>query len=155
MASKETTLRKGRKKQKRTPEKVEELEPGVFEVERVVSRRVRGGHIEYLLKWKGYPEDQNTWEPEENLHCADLITAFINSDESGLPPSESEDRNGFARGLKPEKIIRVTDMFGELMYLMKWKHVDQVELVLAKEANVKCPQLVIAFHQERLFRVGN
>ncbi|XP_048191372.1 chromobox protein homolog 3-like [Perognathus longimembris pacificus] len=155
MASKENTLRKRRKNQMRKPEKVEELEPGVFEVERVVSRRVRGGHVEYLLKWKGYPDAQNTWEAEENLHCADLITAFINSDESGLPPSEFEDRNGFARGLKPEKIIRVTDMFGELVYFVKWKHVDQVELVMAKEANVKCPQLIIAFYQERLNQWGN
>ncbi|XP_048191374.1 chromobox protein homolog 3-like [Perognathus longimembris pacificus] len=129
-------------------EAVEELEPGEFEAERVVSRRVRRGHVEHLLKWKGYPDDQNTWEAEENLHCADLITAFINSDECGLPPSEFEDRNSFASGLKPEKIIGVTNIGGELMFVMKGKHVDQVEMVLATEANAKCPQLVIAFYQE-------
>ncbi|KAM4818617.1 chromobox protein homolog 3-like [Thomomys bottae] len=150
MASKGNALRQRRKTQKRKSAEVDELLPGEFEVEKVLSRRVRYGNIEYLLKWKGYPDSQNTWEPEENLQCADLITAFINSDESGSPPSEFEDRNGFAKGLKPEKVIGVTDVCGELMFLMKWKNVDQVELVLAKEVKARCPQLVIDFYQERL-----
>jgi hypothetical protein len=32
------------------------------------------GTLEYLVKWVGYPEDQNTWEPKRNLvHCPELI----------------------------------------------------------------------------------
>ena len=32
-----------------------------FIVERIVSHRFRNGRKEYLLAWKGYPEEENTW----------------------------------------------------------------------------------------------
>ena len=38
-----------------------------FEVESIINHRRILGVTEFLVKWKNYPESENTWEPEDNL----------------------------------------------------------------------------------------
>ena len=41
-----------------------------FEVEKILDKRIRYRRTEYLVKWKGYPEYDSTWEPLKNLENA-------------------------------------------------------------------------------------
>lgn len=171
-----------------------------YVVEKVLDRRMgKRGQVEFFLKWKGYSDKHNTWEPEKNLDCPELISEFMktykkgstggstpstggsksssggrskdssSSKKKGSDDDEDDDDDeegsskpkkkkeeevlvarGFERGLEPEKIIGATDSCGDLMFLMKWKDSDEADLVLAKDANQRCPQIVIAFYEERL-----
>lgn len=39
-----------------------------WEVERIIDhKKQRNGKNKYLVKWKGYDDSQNTWEPQDNL----------------------------------------------------------------------------------------
>ena len=42
-------------------------EDNAFEVERILAHRDNGNGTEYLIKWLGYPDSENTWEPDTNL----------------------------------------------------------------------------------------
>ena len=45
----------------------------MYEVERIMDRRKTAvGLWEYLIKWKGYPESENSWEPTPNITAATL-----------------------------------------------------------------------------------
>jgi hypothetical protein len=41
-----------------------------YEVEKVIGERKKRGGVHYLVKWKGYETEHNTWEPKQNLKNA-------------------------------------------------------------------------------------
>merc|ERR1711973_897424 len=132
----------------------------------------RNGKTEYLLKWRGFGDEDNTWEPRDNLDCADLIDEFerMRKEKGKSRPGDNKRKaaaldtstwekpkkigderpRGFDRRLDPERIVGATDSSGELMFLIKWKGSDEADLVPAKEANTRIPQTVIKFYEERL-----
>merc|ERR1712244_155875 len=143
-----------------------------FVVDKLLDKRIRNGKVEYYLSWKGYGPEENTWEPKENLDCPELIKIFEDKlkakkenkgkKKSGGGDGEGGERKedshpeedarprGFDRGLQAERIIGATVSSGELMFLIKWKGSDEADLVPGRQANVKCPQVVIQFYEERL-----
>ena len=38
-----------------------------YEVEEIVDSKMYRGKLKYLVHWKGYPIEERTWEPVENL----------------------------------------------------------------------------------------
>ncbi len=49
-----------------------------YKVERIVAHRVfgRSKRLQYLIKWKGYPESDNSWEPADQVHAPDLVKHY-------------------------------------------------------------------------------
>ena len=44
-----------------------------YEVEQILDSRKRRGKLQFLVKWKGYTDEHNSWEPFENLENAPKV----------------------------------------------------------------------------------
>ena len=56
---------------------VDESGQELFEVEQILNHRTRRGKYEYLVKWAGCSDDENSWEPIEGLSAAhDLVEQY-------------------------------------------------------------------------------
>jgi hypothetical protein len=45
-------------------------------VEKILNSRPRGNHVEYLVKWVGYPASHNSWEPDDSVFADDKVKEF-------------------------------------------------------------------------------
>jgi hypothetical protein len=35
----------------------------------LLDKRIRGGRVEYLIRWKGRPDSENSWEEVSTISC--------------------------------------------------------------------------------------
>ncbi|XP_071697512.1 chromo domain protein LHP1-like [Rutidosis leptorrhynchoides] len=78
------------------------LAEGFYEIESVRKKRSRKGKVQYLIKWRGWPETANTWEPVENLmSCSDFIDAFEERMRSGKHKSNKKQKRKSVPVLQP------------------------------------------------------
>lgn len=54
-------------KPKATPKPKVEDDAEVYDIERLIGKRTRSRQVEYLVEWKGYSEDEATWERRSQL----------------------------------------------------------------------------------------
>ncbi|XP_045535326.1 chromobox protein homolog 1 [Papilio machaon] len=142
-----------------------------FSVEKVLDRRIKNGKVEYLLKWKGYSDEDNTWEPEDNLDCPELISAYEEArlKKEAIPNvtesveetptrkrsrradkkkkiEEVEKPRGLNRGLAPEKIVAGQLFHGTLYFLVKWEGCMELDVVPGHALGEAFPDFVIQYY---------
>ncbi|KAI8360053.1 hypothetical protein B0O80DRAFT_367316, partial [Mortierella sp. GBAus27b] len=141
----------------------------VYEVERVVGHKRERGVLSYHLKWKGYPDSDNTWERDKSVFCKDLVEAYweryladggSKADARGKEPKSNGQAIEVRENWKPPKSWTTWDEHVEVVQTVErsimgmtvhvtWKNGKESELPL-EEAHKKCPQKLIAFYEQHL-----
>ena len=88
-----------------------------YEVEAVVGERIKDGKKQYLIRWKGYADESNTWEDLDNLNCDELIQYFK---EHGVRPRIDVKRIVGAEKKNGQIFYTFVDKKGELTTV--WSH---------------------------------
>jgi Chromo (CHRromatin Organisation MOdifier) domain len=63
----------------------ENMELEEFEVEKLIDKRIQKGQTQYRVRWKGFDEKDDTWEPRKNLNCPEKVQEFERSSEAEEP----------------------------------------------------------------------
>lgn len=156
---------------KREEAKLEAIEKakksnGEYEVESIVDSKVVKGKTKYLIRWKNYDQADDTWEPEETLHCPELIRAFKKKspakkakakkakkrkhDDSGTDEDDDDDsdyghkaKNGARGEYEVEKVLDARiNRHGKWEFFVMWKGWSPDHNNWEPESNLNCPQLI-------------
>ncbi|XP_060535025.1 heterochromatin protein 1-like [Cylas formicarius] len=145
-----------------------------YEVEAILSDKTLKGVHHYLIRWKGYTEESDTWEPEDTLDCADLIKEYKNkkNDKTSLRKTEKkkkEKKGKAAVELEEEtwdenqdfEVDRILDVYfhknGKREFLVSWKGYPTSDNTWEPEENMDCKDLIKKFMDkvERAKKVDN
>ncbi|XP_046427748.1 histone-lysine N-methyltransferase SUV39H2-like isoform X1 [Neodiprion fabricii] len=132
----------------------------LHEVERILDKRYSKGVEVYAVKWKGWDDSFNTWEPLSNLtNCAELLAAFENSN-AGLVDTFKNQINYYPSMMEMESLMKNFKQTGKIMdyklpnkqelneninKLLKWPNRMNAKLL----TKVKFDILVYEFHDHR------
>jgi hypothetical protein len=72
-----------------------------YEVEEVLNSRWRHGKVEYLIKWRGFGIEHNSWEPDSNVFAPSSLSKFHLSNPDAVKPPT---RNTAIRSLRLPKL---------------------------------------------------
>ncbi|KAM7344427.1 chromobox protein homolog 3-like [Cochliomyia hominivorax] len=152
-------------------QKTESRDKKEFIVEKILSSRMRNRRLEYLLKWKGFDDSENSWEPAKNLDCPEMIKLFeenqIETETRIEETAKSYEiinekylvtdfltrdsvQTGFEKGLDVEHILGATNVKGCLYLVLKFQGDNEPQLIQAEIVNQKIPQMVIKFYERQL-----
>ncbi|CAG4947689.1 unnamed protein product [Parnassius apollo] len=163
---------KSKKKKAEKPKKVDAEE---YEVEKIIDSKRIKGKLHYLIRWKGYSADSDTWEPENTLSCPELINKFNeekenSKDKDGDTPQEKKgnkrksktnpktspkkaknaewdsENADEAAEYEVERILEVHHKkSGKREFLIHWKGWSSKFDSWEPESNLNCPELIKKF----------
>ncbi|XP_004536439.1 ABC transporter F family member 4 isoform X2 [Ceratitis capitata] len=138
-------------------EEQEEEEEEVYEVKDIVGQKVEHGVTYYLIRWKGYTKEDDTWEPEDTLSCPDIIEKFKNKQSTSKTNKKSGAATKKGRPAKGDlaadpnkewevdKIIDYAEEKNQRVFRIRWKGFGPKADTWEPEENLSCDEIIDKF----------
>lgn len=141
-----------------------------YEVEKILKKKfvpfteAEGEYMpHYYIKWKGYANYQNTWEPLNNLDaCALLLHRFERKNYARFAKNPNDPSNIYVNVHEPEKDKGKPKVAEKLLggyqipgtedrfYLIKWKDREEPSLLPASQVKEQFPDLLMDFYENNV-----
>ena len=86
-------------------------------------------------------------EFEKKLERREVLELITKNSEKAFGPATA---SGGSSGIEAEEIVGATLLEDQIVFLVKWKNSELRDLVLARVANGRIPDLIIKYYEERL-----
>lgn len=111
-----------------------------YEVEAIMSLREVEGRTEYKVRWKGWGAKYDSWLPEDELNCPDLLKKFLTT----LEKLEKQE------DWQVENILDTRQRKGKVEYLISWKDWGPKYNSWEPEENLAgCKDILDQFHKQQ------
>ncbi|XP_041986760.1 chromobox protein homolog 1-like [Aricia agestis] len=170
-AKKSKSKSKAKPKKKKSDKAKKAAKDEEYEVEKIIDSKRIKGKIYYLIRWKGYSADSDTWEPQHTVSCPDLISKYNEEKENSKNDSPKRGKKRKATSKKVNKspakrtksswdsekadeneeyeVERILEVQfkknGQRQFLIHWKGWSSKFDSWEPENNLNCPDLIKKF----------
>ncbi|KAF7273591.1 uncharacterized protein LOC143203496 [Rhynchophorus ferrugineus] len=125
-----------------------------YEVETILDDKLVKGIRHFLIRWKGYTEESDTWEPEHTLDCSELITEYKNKKKKQSKKKNERSKKGDDQSQTWDEnqdfeVERILDVYfhkdGKRDFLVSWKGYPAAQNSWEPEDNMDCKDLIAKF----------
>ncbi|KAG5673044.1 hypothetical protein PVAND_003121 [Polypedilum vanderplanki] len=110
---------------------------GEYEVEAIVDHKKEKGRTLYRIRWKGYSQNQDTWQPGSELSCKDLLKKYKKK-------IERENKDVYT----VEKILDHRRLHGKIYYKIRWEGYSSKDDTWQVKESLNCNDLLKAYHEK-------
>lgn len=171
VAKKSSKSPKKEKKEKKVKQPKKEKPDKDYEVQLIVGEKKEKGETMFLVRWKGWSPDSDTWEPESSLNCPELIKKYKDNQEQKRPSTKRAASSSKVKYTEPDEddievqvvspkkkaktaaaaededyevevIVDHKLEKGKKFYLVKWKGWAASNNTWEPESSLSCPAIV-------------